>query len=103
MVELKRVIGGCHRYMVAIFLHNVSLFVFMYAWVLFIIRFICFFKRWIYVCSSGMSNVHTGIENTSQGGVSSVWDRTFGGPPWGPRGQVGGGGLGLMSGGLLYR
>jgi len=30
-----------------------------------------------------MSNVHTGIENTSQGGVSSVWGRTFGGPPWG--------------------
>ena len=82
--------------MVAIFLHNVSLclFVCMYAWVLFIILFICFFfKRWIYVCSSGMSNVHTGIENTSQGGVSSVWGQDLRGASMGPTGSIGGGGV----------
>ena len=60
-----------------------------------------FFKRWIYVCSSGMSNVHTGIENTSQGGVSSVWGQDLRGASMGPTGSIGGGGL--MSGGLLNR
>ena len=73
MVELKRVIRGVSP------VHGCNISYIMY---LYVCLFVCmlgfcssfflyvFFKRWIYVCSSGMSNVHTGIENTSQGGVS---------------------------------
>ena len=79
----------------------VCLFVCMLGFCSSFFLYVFFFKRWIYVCSSGMSNVHTGIENTSQGGVSSVLGAGPAGGLHGAHGVNGGGRL--MSGGLLNR